>query len=148
MGVYGFVWVRWDVLTLTYKQTTQKRQKWISRVWFPTMYDREISPKRHICVCGHKGVRRDSRGRGWVRMGAGGCISTQQTQNKQTDTQIGPQGIILARVWGGKLFGKDDTWVSQSIWGNVGGVRGTQVPTYALYTAHDVCARGKTRKEA
>ena len=30
----------------------------------------------------HKWGIRDSGGWGWVRMGAGGCISTQQTQNK------------------------------------------------------------------
>ena len=42
----------------------------------------KFPPKRHIYVCRHKRVRRDSGGWGWVRMGAGGCISTQQTQNK------------------------------------------------------------------
>ena len=71
------------------------------------MYGREISPKRHICVCGHKGVRRDSGGRWWVRMGAGGCISTQQTQkkaNRDTDRSAGHnfgKGVGREIIWQG-----------------------------------------------
>ena len=48
--------------------------------------------KRHIYVCSHKRVKRDSGGWGWVRMGAGGCIGTQQSQNKTkrgTDSRAG-----------------------------------------------------------
>ena len=48
--------------------------------------------KRHICAHRHKGVRRDSGGWVWARMGAGGCIGTQQTQNKanrHTDKSAG-----------------------------------------------------------
>ena len=45
-------------------------------------------------------------GFGWVQEGA---LAPSKRKTKQTETQIGSQGIILARVWGGKLFGKDDT---------------------------------------
>ena len=40
-------------------------------------------PAKHmLCALDIKRVMRLSGGRGWVRMGAGGCIRTQQTQNK------------------------------------------------------------------
>ena len=37
--------------------------------------------------------------------------------------------------------------MSQIIYGNCGGVRGTQVSPHALYNVHDVYAQGKTRKK-
>ena len=40
-----------------------------------------------------------------------------------------------------------DTWVSQIIYGNCGGVRGTQASPHALHNVHDVYAQGKTRKK-
>ena len=59
--------------------------------------------KRHICVCRHKGVRRDSGGWGWVRMGAGGCISTQQTQNKANRHTDSPTGHYFGKGMGGEI---------------------------------------------
>ena len=56
--------------------------------------------KRHTCDRMHKGVRRDSGVWGWVRMGAGGCISTQQAQNKANKVTDRSQGTILTRVCG------------------------------------------------
>ena len=38
--------------------------------------------KTHTCAHKNKWVMRDSEGWGWVRMGAGGCIDTHQTQKK------------------------------------------------------------------
>ena len=73
------------------------------------MYGREISPKKtQMCV-------RSQRGKEGLRragMGSDGCrgvLAPNKRKTRQTETQIGPQGIILARVWGGKLFDKDDT---------------------------------------
>ena len=46
-------------------------------------------------------------------MGAGGCISTQQTQNKTNRDTNRSQYIILASVRGGKLIVNDvevGTW--------------------------------------
>ena len=61
--------------------------------------------KRHIYVCRHKRVKRDSGGWAWVRMGAGGCIGTQQTQNKTNRGTDRP-------AW--HNFGK-------CVWGQIGG---------------------------
>ena len=58
--------------------------------------------KRHIYVCRHKRVKRDLGGWVWVRMGAGGCIGTQQTQNKTKRVIGGRAGHILYKhVWVG-----------------------------------------------
>ena len=73
----------------------------------------KFPPKRHICVCKHKRVKRDSGGWAWVRMGSGGCIGTQQTQNKTNRGTNRSQDIILASVRGGKLIVNDvevGTW--------------------------------------
>ena len=73
----------------------------------------KFPPKRHIYVCRHKRVKRDSGGWAWVRMGAGGCIGTQQTQNKTNRGTNRSQDIILASVRGGKLIANDvevGTW--------------------------------------
>ena len=47
-----------------------------------TCMDGKFSEKTHTCEYRYKRVMRDSGGWEWVRMGAGGCICTQQTQNK------------------------------------------------------------------
>ena len=61
----------------------------------------KFPPKRHICTYSHKGVRRDSGGWVWVRMDAGGCISTQQTQNKANrNTDRSVVHIFDKGVWG------------------------------------------------
>ena len=60
-------------------------------------------PQKNIYVreYNHKGVRRDSGGWVWVRMDAGGCISTQQTQNKANrDTDRSVVYIFDKGVWG------------------------------------------------
>ena len=57
--------------------------------------------KTHVCAHRHKGAMRDSGGWGWVRMGTGGCIDTQQTQNKADRDKDGWQDMFLTRVWGG-----------------------------------------------
>ena len=48
--------------------------------------------KGHIRVSRYNGIKRDSGRLKWVRMGVGGCIGTQQTQNKSirdTDMTFG-----------------------------------------------------------
>jgi len=72
-------------------------------------YGREISPKRQICVCRHKEVRRDSGEWKWVRMGARGCIDTHQTQNKANRGTDRPAGRNFGKGMGGKLLKKDGT---------------------------------------
>ena len=62
-----------------------------------------IPQKRHICACRYKGVRIDSGGWGWVRMGAGGCISTQQTQNKTSRGTDRPVGHNFGKGVGGQI---------------------------------------------
>ena len=59
--------------------------------------------KRHICARRHKGVKRDSGGWGWVRIGAGGCISTQQTQNKTSRGTDRPAGHNFGKGVGGQI---------------------------------------------
>ena len=63
--------------------------------------------KRHTYVCrGKEGLRR-------MGLGAGGCIGTQQTQNKTNRDTNRSQDIILASVRGGKLIVNDvevGTW--------------------------------------
>ena len=54
----------------------------------------KFPPKRHIYVCRHKRVRRDSGGWGCVRMGAGDAFAPSKRKTRQTETQIGPQDII------------------------------------------------------
>ena len=62
--------------------------------------------KRHICVRRHQGVTGDEGGWEWVLMGAGGCISTQKTQNKVnrgTDRTEGYNFDKAGCVWGNWL---------------------------------------------
>ena len=104
MGVHGCIWVFMGALgyTNTYAQTNNTKRD-INGVagydsW-PCMAGK-FPQKRHICARMHKGVRRGSGVRGWVRMGAGGCISTQQAQNKANKVTNRSQGTILTRVCG------------------------------------------------
>ena len=62
-----------------------------------------IPPKRHICACRLKGVRRDSGGWIWVRMGAGGCISIQQTWNKANRGTDRTAGYNFGKGVGGEI---------------------------------------------
>ena len=109
MGADGFVWVRWGAHLLARKKTRQKETQMSSHGMI-SEHDMagKFPQKRYICAHRHKGVRRDSGGWGWVRMGAGGCISTQQTQNEANRGTDRSAGIILASVCGGKLLDKDD----------------------------------------
>jgi hypothetical protein len=102
VGVYGCIWVCMGALgyTNTYAQTNNTKRDINGVAGYdsrPCMAGK-FPQKRHICARMHKGVRRDSGGREWVRMGAGGCISTQQAQNKAKRVTDRSQGIILTRV--------------------------------------------------
>ena len=58
--------------------------------------------KTYVCAHRHKGVMRDSGGWGWVRMDAGACMDTQQTQNKANrDTNDRAGHNFDKSVWGG-----------------------------------------------
>jgi len=57
--------------------------------------------KTHVCAHRHKGVMRDSGGWGWVRMGAGRCISIQQTQKKVKRVVGGRAGHNFGQTFGG-----------------------------------------------
>ena len=86
MGIWIYIWVFMGVVWCTNtnaqaNNTKRDRNGLAGYDSWPCMVGK-FPQKRHICVCRHKGVRRDSGGWVWVRMGAGGCIRTQQTQNK------------------------------------------------------------------
>ena len=154
MCAYGCIWVFMGALGYTNTNAQENNTKrdingqagYDSR---PCMAGK-FPQKRHICEHRHKGARRDSGGWVCVRVGVGGCISTQQTQNKANrDTDRSTGHNFGKGVWR-KLLDKDDevgTWVSQITQGNCGCVRGAQVPLNVSYTAHDACAQGKTRKK-
>ena len=98
--------------------------------------------KRHVRADRQKGVRRDSGGRGWVRMGTGGCIDTRQTQNKAKRAIHGRTG----HIWYNRLCGgnghKDDvvaTWPPQGMQGCSGGTRCVQA-------THIACANNPQEK--
>ena len=112
MCVYGGIWVCMGALGYTNTNAQGNNIKrdinGLAGYDSRTCMAGKFPQKRHICVRRHKGVRRDSGGWGWVRMGAGGCISTQQTQNKANRGTDRSADIILASVCGGKLLDKDD----------------------------------------
>ena len=67
-------------------------------------------------------------------------MAPSKRKTRQTEAQIGPQDIILARVWWGKLVDKDaevGTWPPQIILGNMVCVRGAQVPPRHVCMACD-----------
>ena len=107
MGVYGFMWVCMGALgyTNTYAQTnnTKRGINWVAGHDYRPCMAGKFPQKRHMCAHMHEGVRRDSGVWGWVRMGAGGCINTQQAQNKANKVTDGSQGTILTRVCGVKI---------------------------------------------
>ena len=66
--------------------------------------DGKFPPKEgHICAISHNGVERDSEGWGCVRMGAGGCINTQQTQKKVKRVIGGRAGHNFGLACGGEI---------------------------------------------
>lgn len=92
-------------------------------------------------------VRRYSWGWGWVRMGAGGCISTQQTQKK--GLVVAQDIIVDNRVRGEHEFkdGAATIWTSQSIqvffWDTKGVAGGTYV---SINKRDDKRARNNKKK--
>ena len=56
-------------------------------------------------IKGEGSTQEGGDGFGWVQ---GGALAPSKHKTRQTDTQIAPQVIILARVWVGKLANKDD----------------------------------------
>ena len=107
MGVYGCMWVCMGAVgctTTNAQANNTKRDRnglegYDSR---PCMAGK-FPPKRHICACRLKGVRRDSGGWIWVRMGAGGCISIQQTRNKANRGTDRPAGYNFGKGVGGEI---------------------------------------------
>ena len=85
-------------------------------------------------------------------MGAGGCIVTQQTQNKAKRVIGGCARHNCGQACGGGGNGhKDDvitTRPPQIIWGNIGGVSGSQAPPIHARTVCDVYSHEKTTKKA
>ena len=86
MVIYGCMWV--SMGAMGYEDTNAQENKTIKNINRLTVYDSrprmagKFPPKRHICAHKYKGDRRDPGGWVWVCMGLGGCICTQQTQNK------------------------------------------------------------------
>ena len=112
VGEYGCLWVCMGAVgcTITNAQTnnTKRDRNGLAGYDFRPCMAGKFPQKRHICVRRHKGVTRDSGGWGWVRMGVGGCISTQQTQNKANrDTDRSTGHNFGKGVWR-KLLDKDD----------------------------------------
>ena len=72
----GCIWVCMGAVGCTttnlQANNTKKRQNRLAGYDSRPCMAGKFPQKRHKCVCGHKEVRRDSGGRGWVQMGAGG----------------------------------------------------------------------------
>ena len=79
-GTDGCKWVCMGVLgckdTNAHKNKTKQDKNECAGYAFDGCMAGKFPGKYDIQTCRHKGVRRDSGGWGWVRMGAGGCIST------------------------------------------------------------------------
>ena len=111
MSVYGCICVCMGALgyTNTYAQenNTKRDINGLAGHDFRPCMAGKFPEKNHIGARRHKGVRRDSGGWEWVRMGAGGCISTQQTQNKTNRDTDRSAGHNFGKGVGGKLIEKD-----------------------------------------
>ena len=85
MNAYGCIWVLMGALgfpnTNAQTNNTKRDRNRLAEYDYRPCMAGKFPQKRHICARRHKGVRRDSGGWGYVRMGAEGCIGTQQTQN-------------------------------------------------------------------
>ena len=155
MGACGYTWVCMGVFgyTNTYAQENNPKRYIHRLVGYdsrPCM-DGKFPQKIHICAHGHKGVRRYSGGWGWVQMGVGGCISTQQTQNKAKRGTDRPAGRDLARVCGGEITCQGWRGRHMSVTDHIGelwGCKGCPGTPHAPYNVHDACAQGKTRKKS
>ena len=104
MGAYGCFGVCMGALGYTNAKpkanNTKRGINELSRVRFPAMCGREISQKRHICVCRHKmgkeGLRR-------VGIGSNGCrgmhihAANAKNTNRDTDMCVGHN---FDKVWG------------------------------------------------
>ena len=74
MGLYGCVRVQGHGVT---QKQDKHKQKWVGRAMVSMhVWPGNFPEKTHACAHRHEGVMSDSRGWGWVRKGAGGCIST------------------------------------------------------------------------
>ena len=84
MNAYGCIWVFMGALgfpnTNAQTNNTKRDRNRLAEYDYRPCMAGKFPQKRHICARRHKEVRRDSGGWGYVRMGAGGCIGTQQTQ--------------------------------------------------------------------
>ena len=107
--------------------------------------------KTHVCAHRHKGAMRDSGGWGWVRMGAGGCISIQQTQKKVKRVVGGRAGHNCGQAFGGGTWMQ--TWrgrhtTTTEHLGVLGGTKGVAGGPHALaYRRDDKRARNNKKKE-
>ena len=106
--------------------------------------------KTHVCAHRHKGAMRDSGGWGWVRMGAGGCISIQQTQKKVKRVVGGRAGHNCGQAFGGGTWMQ--TWrgrhttITEHL-GVLGGTKGVAGGPHALaYRRDDKRARNNKKK--
>ena len=107
VGACGYTWGFMGVLGCTIINAqgnkTERDTNGLTGYDFRPCMAGKFPPKRHICACRLKGVRRDSGGWIWVRMGAGGCISIQQTRNKANRGTDRPAGYNFGKGVGGEI---------------------------------------------
>ena len=75
MGVYGYIWVCmgviWCTNTNAQANSTKRDRNGLTGYDSWACMAGKFPQKRHICDHRHKGVKMDSGGWEWVRMGAG-----------------------------------------------------------------------------
>ena len=111
MSTYGFIWVCMGAVGFTntnaQANNTKRDRNGLEGFDFRPCMAGKFPQKRHICARRHTGVRRYSGGWGLVWMALGGCICTQQTQNKTNRDIYGLTGHNFGKGVGGKLIEND-----------------------------------------
>ena len=107
MGANGLIWVWWGVgVRGEHRNKTSTGKTGMTGYVRVTCMAGKFPGKTHTCAYRHKRVMRDSGGWGWVRMGPGGCIGTQQTQRRYKEGLVGAQDTIVGKHLKGSMHSK------------------------------------------
>ena len=112
MGANGCKWAYMGVVgcggTGGHKNKTSKHKNGLTGYVRGACMAGKFPGKKHTCSHRHKGVMGDSGGWEWIRVGAGGCMDTQQTQNKAKIVICGCAGHNCGQTCGGGGNGHKD----------------------------------------
>ena len=112
MGANGCKWAYMGVVgcggTGGHKNKTNKHKNGLAGYVRGACMAGKFPGKKHTCSHRHKGVMGDSGGWEWIRVGAGGCMDTQQTQNKAKIVICGCAGHNCGQACGGGGNGHKD----------------------------------------